>query len=871
MKHLSSVQDRARIALLVSDRVLAAILDGLANKPAGGGPDLRIEAVRTAMAPDAHAFRQGDIDAMMGRYFQPVHATTGGKGAYKLEFLRDLGETYLFLDGNRFTVRPDRLLDYVALIAEIDPAFLIGAQLARLIDENEIPLSSLESIIEEQCPLALPRVYDDKPYADNHVHLGGVSSVPASLLSLATSRQTTKGWKIPGRFNIVFSPRYRDPIRVVTAAYTLLFRAIRQHCLSLTDPDPWAALAGDLHPLLAYEHIANPASGSLAALSHILPAPEGDIAKSLLFIASRRAAQQDLSGAFLTFATLLCWINRRGRQGTESLQLAVLGFIHLSHVLRSTIIMQGVGLDGFMEFFHSRIRKIYGSGFTPIMWLSGKGEQRTEVKVGGAEPSYLKELMTQAANGAPEWRLHPWQRLHFSLHFSRSEPQNGQPDRSVPRFDRHRKRVLTKAQEVHNHLCSTEVTTKHAMINGEPTLLEVSSLVRSFDVAGNENHIPIEVFAPALRWLRDKPRVMADGSQLAGRRQFSIHTGEDFSHLAGGLRHVDETVRFCGMGPGDRLGHALALGLDPRQWAERQGQAVVPLESHFDTIVWLWHYATLLSGRLTEAGDILSLLERRMQFYAEMHGLGQCKPEALYQAWMLRRNAAGNSSEERYAPDTRYWAPDFHASAAHRLSREAVDIYQSYLRRYDGHDIGTRTVMVHLLKERMPTVDEDGFGEREIKFVEALQDYLMTEYDRLGLTVEVCPSSNLHIGRINDCTEHPCLRWYPPQPSLLDRGAVFNKFGLRTGPVRICINTDDPGVFPTNIQTEYHLIQQAARERFGLSTYGTEKWIERLRQQGIEIFEQANAGVRRRVLKHPGASAGMSSCTDSLNAYKGPS
>ena len=43
----------------------------------------------------------------------------------------------------------------------------------------------------------------------------------------------------------------------------------------------------------------------------------------------------------------------------------------------------------------------------------------------------------------------------------------------------------------------------------------------------------------------------------------------------------------------------------------------------------------------------------------------------------------------------------------------------------------------------------------------------MTQYDRLGITIEACPSSNVHISRIVDCMEHPCLRWHPPLPALL--------------------------------------------------------------------------------------------------------
>ncbi|MFM9746177.1 hypothetical protein ACKI2C_52360, partial [Streptomyces brasiliscabiei] len=71
----------------------------------------------------------------------------------------------------------------------------------------------------------------------------------------------------------------------------------------------------------------------------------------------------------------------------------------------------------------------------------------------------------------------------------------------------------------------------------------------------------------------------------------SIHAGEDFSHLLTGLRTIDETIEFCDYESSDRVGHALALGVDVKKWASRQQRSYVPLSSHLDNLVWAYNHA----------------------------------------------------------------------------------------------------------------------------------------------------------------------------------------------------------------------------------------------------------------------------------------
>ena len=76
--------------------------------------------------------------------------------------------------------------------------------------------------------------------------------------------------------------------------------------------------------------------------------------------------------------------------------------------------------------------------------------------------------------------------------------------------------------------------------------------VKGVDAASNELDASPEVFAPIYCYLREH-----------GFRHFTYHAGEEFYHLLGGIRAIYEAIVFCGLRAGDRIGHAVALGLLP--------------------------------------------------------------------------------------------------------------------------------------------------------------------------------------------------------------------------------------------------------------------------------------------------------------------
>lgn len=54
----------------------------------------------------------------------------------------------------------------------------------------------------------------------------------------------------------------------------------------------------------------------------------------------------------------------------------------------------------------------------------------------------------------------------------------------------------------------------------------------------------------------------------------------------------------------------------------------------------------------------------------------------------------------------------------------------------------------------------------------------------------------------------------------------------------VCINTDDSALMSTTIRNEHRVVKEAAVNYFGVGVNKAEDWIDRIRQKGVEVFEE---------------------------------
>jgi hypothetical protein len=853
-----------------------------------------------------HEYRLTDIRALLGKVF---HDNFFHKNY--LPWLDTIIDSLLKHNGDYFHYKESRVQEYVRLSVEIDPTLLLGWKISDWIQQYPHPSAlDVERVITSQTPFFSPSDNPLLPFAEGHVHLGGITSSNSFLeeylfygyqlnyinsLSLWKNEQFQKLTYLLDRSKKLIS-LILYPFQNLPSEINVSSNKSAENIVNKDTELSWKKRINLLH-----DKMFNPYYLPDWELLY-LKSPSFDFSKSQWLLGKfSKSLDKRGKNTWLWLYVYLCY--RYQSKNTEPLErVTILCFWQTINALRQSIIMSGQGLTRFAEHYYaSLLRDNKSAGNGNIQHLFVGRNDVAEVKIG--INSFSNQLITRFSQSLIKHSnispIHPpyifgeseisssyevdnylriLERWHLCGHFSRSvEHKKGK------RVKVNLQKNWSRAEKLLEQL-STSSSISHPIFLGgksNPNFnFQPQNWFRGLDVAGDENDLKIAGFSPMIRWLRNVQLQSSFSTHAKPSFHLSIHAGEDYAHPISGLRHIDETVRFCNMHEGDRLGHALALGIEPAVWIKRQGEMLLPIDEHLDNLVWLWHYATILSGQIVLAQQVIPILERRISRFIlrcdwcqhqyldiddDIHmnikneksqTMDNITPDILFRAWLLRRNCYYKyknlhngiplSLKEKCA------LPDFSKLKEKNLVSKLYMQRHSFL----SNDKEPQLVLVHteeknkkndyigvpdklLLRNIEPLEDiiKDEDTLAEIEFINAVQDYLMNHYDNMGIIIEANPTSNVYIARLKKYSEHPIFRWNPPNEEDLNIGSKFNKYGLRKGPIKVLINTDDPGIMPTTLRTEYLLLQEAAIER-GVSRTTAETWLDRIRQYGMEEFNR---------------------------------
>lgn len=323
-----------------------------------------------------------------------------------------------------------------------------------------------------------------------------------------------------------------------------------------------------------------------------------------------------------------------------------------------------------------------------------------------------------------------------------------------------------------------------------------------FDGAGNELDTPPEVFAPLFRRIANE-----------GQSNFTFHAGEDFRHLLSGIRAVWETLEYLELQRGNRIGHATAVGIDPELWLSRfPDRLTLPRGYHLDDLVFTWQ----LLAKGGKSGAALTLAEPISRLSREVYGRSVA-PAILAAAWRLRGLDPILALEEaesgrRFHALNNANETEFLRIDQARSNEEAWQIFVAY-HGVDGN--GDFRMRYDELIDVKTSID--GLSVADIRY---LQDFVLDEISARGVAIETLPTSNVRIACYDEHREHHVARW-------LDHPSNAST----TRPLEICVGSDDPGIFATNLRNEFaHLYRS-----FELNGRLTAKSdIERLHRCGID-------------------------------------
>ncbi|PKG58104.1 antiviral RADAR system adenosine deaminase RdrB [Shewanella sp. GutDb-MelDb] len=758
-----------------------------------------------------------------------------------IHILKKIEQYFLIWHGDRFEVNPESLDEWLALIAMLDPAWVLGLAYAQLMQDGVIGVEQLTTIFQTQCPSALPKRFDGLDIADNHVHLGGHGHNSLSLLDFClyltkNPNISADNWPYRSEYSLFNSGQLDVTLLPIATnlSFSLLFDELynlKGGCLF----PPWNEL--------------EMAQFSVQNLVTLEVTSRGKVTQQLIRASHLSNVPSSIRWTLLTTAMMHAQLGQK-----ELSQEKVNQFVRLSNILRNYMIVSGVGLGQFVEYFGFKLRKPQSGCLSyqehGLMHDLGAHVSR---EFRGASNLVLKEHKKS-------WILKPKKlagfaqqllanklesQCHFVIHFTRDFSKTAAKGDYL--LTHYREDLLTQLRKIQDFYSS--LTYQCYQLNDNDKLASVQTeadlraLVRGFDVAGNENELPIEVFAPTLRVLRSSKQQAQSIYEKRLRRPFlTVHSGEDYSHILSGLRAIDEAVIFCGFESGDRLGHALALGVDVSVWAKRQQRIYLSPEAHLDNLVWCYQKGVSISMHNPIFNGVLSVLAQKIsRLVRHIYGNVQhYSTEDLYKAWELRRNCP--LMVDRYCTSTSeevvLWAPD--TDFIHKCSNSKPVILWRQRMKSDSSNEKAKVISISCSATNLHHDSDDIFHDfispQEIELIEAIQDWQIEQYSKKQIIIEACPTSNVFISRINCYSEHPIYRWCPPTSKWLEAGGKFNKFGIRTGAIKVCVNTDDAGLMPTSIENEHRVLQHTAIKHFNISDFEAHDWIVKIREAGVSVF-----------------------------------
>jgi len=336
----------------------------------------------------------------------------------------------------------------------------------------------------------------------------------------------------------------------------------------------------------------------------------------------------------------------------------------------------------------------------------------------------------------------------------------------------------------------------------QPELLRV---LRGLDVCRDEPGVPLWIIAPLFGRIRERvgeiraTHLLRHGETLP-KMQVTAHVGEDFVHLASGLRAMDAMIDYLPLRGGDRIGHGLALGVDPLEWVKRTTRVAVPREDHWFNLLWEWRWHADRRGSFPP--------QRRHHLELEIVRLA----EAMFNFPRADRS--------RFSGWSVGHALEFQRRLYDMRHLERLGFPDGYLPAEPPSD------PVDEALERYLWDDQIFHNCRTIEWVESghegeslreLQRLVRQRYADLGITIEVNPSSNLLVGDLTDLESHPLWRLAP-------------KWGDPFGPsLRMCVGSDDPFPFATNLREEYQFLYDSLILA-GKSPPEARDWLDLIRQ-----------------------------------------
>ncbi|MWC29597.1 hypothetical protein [Paenibacillus sp. MMS18-CY102] len=362
----------------------------------------------------------------------------------------------------------------------------------------------------------------------------------------------------------------------------------------------------------------------------------------------------------------------------------------------------------------------------------------------------------------------------------------------------------------------------------------LADYIVGIDAAGPELETEPWVFSTVFKEARDSRthKLLYEKQKSKSIRNlgFTYHVGEDFRHLLSGLRRVHEVVEHFQFHAGDRIGHGIALGVDPERWIQRNAVIIMPRIEYMENLLWIWGLhkngigASLSFDATYLEQQILKIAE---QIYHHIDGITVYSLWKAYQSKFSKFEKVIDFTVTTTADEKRnkLFCPYVETNNTWNVDKL---IYAQHCKCY-----------LHYMLEPI----QIAVKPEDAPFFTQVQMLVRSYISREGIIVETNPTSNTSIGEIDDLFQHYI--------NTLNKRGFTESIEAESG-LMVTINSDDPLIFNTNISNEYAYIFYSLLEK-KYARNDILEWMERIREMGMQAsfvpIKNMNVGERQKELE----------------------
>lgn len=488
--------------------------------------------------------------------------------------------------------------------------------------------------------------------------------------------------------------------------------------------------------------------------------------------------------------------------------------------LRTKIAQQAVLLNPQIVSFEGRL----SPDKTPLKLIDKIVQLQNQAETPFTDNEVLRQKLINASKN----------KLHYVLHFPKKSSAYSLNDEELllPRDSDLRKKIELQAKSI---------------IEARKINPEVMSIISGIDACSNEIDCRPEVFAPEFRHMRQYRYAFDEfiSKYPLPNLRITYHAGEDFLDPIDGIRAIDEAISLLEMKGGDRLGHALALGIDCEDWYHLKHHTVLlKKQALLDNLVWLYGKMHHYNIQNSAAEDQIFKWFKKLYTYIYTNSLSEPTKSLIYAVdvmdYYASLNLRGNdpiiyfhnpegSREERIKFEEALKNTELEPWKIKKSAGLNYDPISNALYHYYHFDNNMKCKSDERIEFYVPKCIID--------VVCFIQEKMQYDISNRNIGVECNPSSNFLIGTFKDYLKHPIFKFnnkYLFSPS--DKRAMINNPRISAS-----INTDDLGVFDTSLENEYALIACALEKH---NEYCASEdiilpdniyaWLDYIREQGCE-------------------------------------